>query len=310
MHIMSTFPVYIPKLLPRDENFVSGRRSCKGCGKALSIRMISKMMGNKVILSSPAQDASFPARYNQTSTGSTWDEITSGDLTTSFVDQLIAQNQSRTKGGNSKRDTKAVVGIDRRIFSKDLLALPEMFREEKNVVYICYDSEMYMNEMLKRSAPSLDAHEAPHDLTREELQTFIRDKNIPAQVKECAPAYSATACPSFPLDLMGKVKKALNVNGTAFISVLTPCPTAWLFKPEMTAHLGVLAVTTGFYPLYEMEDDTVQLTKRVAQPKPLSEYFKLQQRYLAFPPEWLALLQEVTSEAYEKLVAHTKKKGV
>ncbi len=51
-----------------------------------------------------------------------------------------------------------MVGIDRRIFSKDLLALSEMFRDEKNVVYVCYDSEMYMDEMLKRSAPSLDAH--------------------------------------------------------------------------------------------------------------------------------------------------------
>jgi pyruvate ferredoxin oxidoreductase beta subunit len=109
---------------------------------------------------------------------------------------------------------------------------------------------------------------------------------------------------------MEKIKKALKVNGTAFISVLTPCPTAWLFKPEFTTHLGDLAVNTGFYPLYEMEGDTVQLTKRVAQPKPLSEYFKLQQRYLAFPLEWLALLQEVTSEEYGKLVAHTKKKDV
>jgi pyruvate ferredoxin oxidoreductase beta subunit len=270
------------------------------------MRMISKMMGNKVIVSGPAQDASFPARYNQTSTGSSWDEITSGDV----VDRLIAENQSTAKAVSSKRPTKPVVGIDRRIFSKDLLALSELFGEEKDAVYICYDSEMYMDELRRRSAPSLDAHAVSHDLTKEEAQTFLRDKNIPLQVQELNLAYSATACPSFPLDLMGKVKKALNVNGTAFISVLTPCPTAWLFKPEMTAHLGVLAVTTGFYPLYEMEDDTVQLTKRVAQPKPLSEYFTLQQRYLAFPPEWLALLQEVTSEAYEKLVAHTKKKGV
>ncbi len=56
---------------------------------------------------------------------------------------------------------------------------------------------------------------------------------------------------------MEKIKKALTVNGTAFISVLTPCPTAWLFKPELTAHLGDLAVNTGFYPLYEMEGDTI-----------------------------------------------------
>ena len=185
-----------------------------------------------------------------------------------------------------------------------------MFREEKDVVYICYDSEMYMDELIKSSAPSLDAHAAPHDPTKEELQTFIQNKNIPLQVKDFALSYSATACPSFPLDLMEKIKKALKTTGTAFISVLTPCPTGWLFKPEMTAHLGVLAVNTGFYPLYEIEDNTEQLTKRIAQPKPLSEYFKLQQRYLSFPTEWLALLQEVASEEYEKLVAQTKKKGV
>ena len=303
---MSTFPVYIPKLLPRDENFVSGRRSCRGCGKALSIRMISKMMGNKVIVSGPAQDASFPARYNQTSTGSSWDEITSGDV----VDRLIAENQSTAKAVSSKRPTKPVVGIDRRIFSKDLLALSELFGEEKDAVYICYDSEMYMDELRRRSAPSLDAHAVSHDLTKEEAQTFLRDKNIPLQVQELNLAYSATACPSFPLDLMAKIKKALKVTGTAFISVLTPCPTGWLFKPELTAHLGVLAVETGFYPLYEVENNRVRITQRIAQPKPLSEYFKLQQRYLALPPEWIALLQEVISEEYGKLVAHTKKKGV
>jgi len=303
LHIMSTFPVYIPKLLPRDENFVSGRRSCRGCGKALSIRMISKMMGNKVIVSGPAQDASFPARYNQTSTGSSWDEITSGDV----VDRLIAENQSTAKAVSSKRPTKPVVGIDRRIFSKDLLALSELFGEEKDAVYICYDSEMYMDELRRRSAPSLDAHAVSHDLTKEEAQTFVRDKNIPLQVQELNLAYSATACPSFPLDLMAKIKKALKVTGTAFISVLTPCPTGWLFKPELTAHLGALAVETGFYPLYEVENNRVHITQRIAQPKPISEYFKLQQRYLAFPPEWIALLQEVISEEYGKLVAHTKK---
>jgi pyruvate ferredoxin oxidoreductase beta subunit len=267
--------------------------------------MISKMMGNKVIVSGPAQDASFPARYNQTSTGSSWDEITSGDV----VDRLIAENQSTAKAVSSKRPTKPVVGIDRRIFSKDLLALSELFGEEKDAVYICYDSEMYMDELRRRSAPSLDAHAVSHDLTKEEAQTFLRDKNIPLQVQELNLAYSATACPSFPLDLMTKIKKALKVTGTAFISVLTPCPTGWLFKPELTAHLGALAVETGFYPLYEVENNRVHITQRIAQPKPISEYFKLQQRYLAFPPEWIALLQEGISEEYGKLVAHTKKKG-
>jgi pyruvate ferredoxin oxidoreductase beta subunit len=83
-----------------------------------------------------------------------------------------------------------------------------------------------------------------------------------------------------------------------------------LFKPELTAHLGNLAVETGFYPLFEIENDTLRLTKRVSHLKPISEYFKVQQRYLAFPPEWVALLQEAVTEEYKSLVAHTKKKGV
>lgn len=303
------FPVYVPKLLPRDEYFVSGRRSCKGCGKALSIRMISKMMGNKAMTPGPVQDIPAAAGYNQISAGSTWDEITSGALTTSFVNRLTTEKQKASRESTLKRPTKPVVGIDRRIFSKDFLAFSELFREEKNAVYICYDSEMYMDELRKRSAPSLDAH-AAHNLTKEEAQTFIRDKNIPVQVKEFPFSYIATACSSFPLDLMEKINKALRVTGTAFISVLTPCPTGWLFKPELTAILGNLAVETGFYPLCEIEKNTRRLTKRVAQLKPITEYFKLQQRYLALPPEWIALLQEVVTEEYQTLIAHTKKKGV
>jgi pyruvate ferredoxin oxidoreductase beta subunit len=271
--------------------------------------MISKVMGNKAMTPGSLQDRPSHADYSQISAGSPWDEITSADLATSFVNRLITENRKATPEGTSKRHAKPVIGIDRRVFSKDFLALSELFRQEKNAVYICYDSEMYMDELRKRSAPSLDAHSA-HDLTKEEAQTFIRDKNIPAQIKEFPLSYSATACPSFPLDLMEKIKKALKVTGTAFISVLTPCPTGWLFKPELTANLGNLAVETGFYPLYEIENGTLQLTKRVAQLKPISEYFKLQQRYLAFPTDWIALLQEVVTEEYKTLLAHTKKKGV
>ena len=54
----SLYPVYVPKLLSRDEHFVSGRRSCKGCGKALSVRMICKMMGQDAVAPAPAGESS------------------------------------------------------------------------------------------------------------------------------------------------------------------------------------------------------------------------------------------------------------
>jgi len=307
---MSMFPVFVPKLLPREEYFVSGRRSCKGCGKALSVRMISKMMGKAVIPPCQGKDSSFPLRSQQTGTGVAWDEITSGDVTISFVNQCIRQNErTRKDTGSAKGIGKAVIGIDRRIFTKDPLALSELFTDQKHVVYICYDSEIYMNDLIKRSAVSLDAHGDSHVLEKDEMKAFIANKNIPAQVWESAFSYVATGCPSFPLDLMEKIKKAMHITGSAFISVLTPCPTAWLFKPELTAHLGTLAVATGFFPLFEAASDTVSITKPIAQRRPLSDYFGLQQRYVSFPPEYRALIQEVVSEEYEKLLSRTTKRS-
>jgi len=306
--MISRYPVFIPKLLPRDEYFVSGRRSCKGCGKALAVRMISKMIGKDVSFGYPKGSPSL-SRYAQAGVGLTWDELSSDDLTDSLIDRINAGNERDSEAeGFAKRIRKAVIGIDRRIFSKDPLALAGISKEQKGIIYICYDSEMYLDELIRRNLPSLDNHEEGHPVEKDKVKEFIQNKNIPSQALESCITYAATACPSYPLDLMEKVKKGLQVSGNAFINVLTPCPTTWLFNPDLTVNLGVLAVNTGFYPLYEIESGKLKVTKRVLKLQPLADYFKIQQRYIPFPPETIALIQEVIVEEYEKLTACAKGK--
>ena len=305
--MLGRYPVFIPKLLPREEYFVSGRRSCKGCGKALAVRMICKVAGKDVISSHYSEDISFLSSYGQAGVGLAWDELLSGDLTSSLVDRVIAENKKVNKEGAVRKSIKkAIIGIDRSVFISDPLALTEMLKEQKEVLYICYDSEMYMEEIIRRSLTSPDDHGGYRPLKKDEMGEFIQNKNIPSQVRESDLAYIATSCPSFPLDLMEKIKKGLRVSGTAFISVLTPCPTAWLFKPDQTAHLGFLAVNTGFYPLFEVEAGKLSITKRVSPLHPLTEYIKVQQRYITFPPEQLSLIQETVKEEYENLLASTE----
>jgi pyruvate ferredoxin oxidoreductase beta subunit len=302
--MIGKYPVFAPKILPREEYFVSGRRSCKGCGKALSIRMICKVMGKEVISTDVPFASSSLASYTHTGVGLTWDEVISGDLTSSLVDRVIAEHKKAYHGQEWKKEIKKpVIGIDRRIFSKDLLALTEVLKEQKNVVYVCYDSEMYMDNLFERIAPSLEPHSAHHPLGKDEVQQFVRDKTVPPLLWESMPAYIATCCPSYPLDLMEKIKKGLNVSGTAFINVLTPCPTGWMFNPDRTVYLGTLAVTTGFYPLFEVEEGRIKVTERVSPLRPLTEYFRAQQRYTAFPPDITSLIQEAVREEYESLVA-------
>lgn len=306
--MLSRYPVFIPKLLPKDEYFVSGRRSCKGCGKALAVRMISKMIGKDVTFGYP-KGRSPISRYVQAGMGLTWDELSSDDLTNSLMDRIIAGHRRDIEAeGFGKRIRKAVIGIDRRIFSKDPLALTGILEEPKGILYICYDSEMYMDELIRRNLPSLDNHDEGHIMGKDNARDFIQNKNMPSQALEHSVAYAATACPSYPLDLMEKVKKGLQVSGNAFINVLTPCPTTWLFNPDLTAHMGFLAVNTGFYPLVELESGRLTVTKRVLKHQPLADYLKVQKRYVPFPSELISLLQEAVMEEYERLIEEAKGK--
>ena len=305
----SLYPVYVPKLLSRDEHFVSGRRSCKGCGKALAVRMICKMMGKEVIAPAPVKGSAKAAGCVPAGMGSPWDELTSGNLAITCADRLLSsEGQSPEEHGARRKVRKAVIGLDMRVFTKDPLMLDEVAKGNRDALYICYDSEMCMDALIKKTTPTLYGHELLHLPGRQELSNFIKNKNIPLPIRDSSLSYMATACPSFPLDLLGKIRKGLRARGASFISVLTPCPTGWLFNPELTARLGVMAVESGFYPLMEWESGSVRITEPVSRLRPLRDYFKEQHRYVAFPPQLIALMEEIVSEEYAGLVkrAHGK----
>ena len=66
--------------------------------------------------------------------------------------------------------------------------------------------------------------------------------------------YVATINPSYPFDLMRKVQKAMNTPGPAYLHAYACCPTGWRMRPELGIQIGRLAVETGVFPLYEIEN--------------------------------------------------------
>lgn len=305
----SLYPIYVPKLLSRDEHFVSGRRSCKGCGKALAVRMICKMMGKEAVAAAPAAGRATAAGCVPAGVGSPWDELTSGNQAVACADRLLAEDGRTPEAPGARRKiSKAVMGLDMRVLTKDPLMLDRVVKGDRDVLYICYDSEMYMDALIKKTSPTLYGNELHHLPGRQELRSFIQYKSIPQAILESSLSYAATACPSYPLDLLNKIKKGLRARGASFISVLTPCPTGWLFNPELTARLGVMAVESGFYPLLERESGSVRVTEPVSRLRPLADYFMAQHRYVAFPRPLIALMGEIVSEAYAGLAGRTRGK--
>ena len=46
------FDVYASRLMPREEFFTSGHRSCQGCGEALAVRWVCKAIGKDAVIAS------------------------------------------------------------------------------------------------------------------------------------------------------------------------------------------------------------------------------------------------------------------
>jgi pyruvate ferredoxin oxidoreductase beta subunit len=118
--------------------------------------------------------------------------------------------------------------------------------------------------------------------------------------------YVATACTSYPLDFFNKLRKAKEIEGTKYIHLLAPCPTGWRYDSSKTIEIGRLAVTTGLYVLYEIEngkfklnspsDRLIDQTKR----KPVNEYFALQGRFRGLSADDVGRVQKWLDEDWDQ----------
>jgi len=114
--------------------------------------------------------------------------------------------------------------------------------------------------------------------------------------------YTATACPSYPFDLIEKVKKGAEIEGPAYIHVMAVCPTGWRAQPEYAVRLGRLAVETGVFPLYEVEDGKYTINFKPKKLRPLEEYFKYQGRFRHLTPSDVDRIKARVKKQYERLL--------
>ncbi|MDA8402776.1 MAG: pyruvate synthase subunit beta, partial [Desulfobacteraceae bacterium] len=116
--------------------------------------------------------------------------------------------------------------------------------------------------------------------------------------------YVATASAAYPLDFFDKITKAKTMKGPKYIHVHTPCPSGWGFHSRFTVKIGALAVETGLFDLYEIENQKFRLTgaseKLIGKKrKPVKEYFKTQSRFKALTDDQMADIQKEIDAKWE-----------
>jgi pyruvate ferredoxin oxidoreductase beta subunit len=128
-------------------------------------------------------------------------------------------------------------------------------------------------------------------------------KNMPEIAVAHNIPYVATACASYPFDLMQKVQKAAQSPGPAYVHILSVCPTGWRLPSSKAIWIGRLAVETGVFPLYEVVNGAYRVTQQVPELKPVEDYLRPQGRFRHLTPDLIAKIQKRVREDYEKLLA-------
>ena len=118
--------------------------------------------------------------------------------------------------------------------------------------------------------------------------------------------YVATACPSYPFDLLQKVQKARNTQGPSYLHILSVCPTGWRCATELAVRYGRLAVQTGVFPLYEVENGKYRLTFDAEPLRPIKDYLKGQGRFRHLTEDVVSNIQARITAEWEALKAMAK----
>jgi pyruvate ferredoxin oxidoreductase beta subunit len=297
--------IFLPRLLPEAEKFAPGHRACVGCGEALAVRLACKAMDQNVIMVNATGCMEIVASQLPYSSWRVPWIHTLFENTAAVASGIEAGLKARMrKGSLEERDIK-VIGIagDGGTLDIGLQALSGAMERGHNFLYLAFDNEAYMNTGIQRSsATPYGATTTTSPAGRVSMGQFSWKKDMPAIAAAHNIPYVATANPSYPFDLIDKVKKGLAVKGPAYIQILSVCPTGWRCPTEQTIKIGRLAAETGAFPLYEVENGKYKINFKTDKLRPIKDYMKLQRRFRHLSEDTVAEIQKRTEQEYRKLL--------
>ncbi len=285
--------------LPPEEWVRSGHSACPGCAPALALRFLLKGLGPRTIVSIPA---------------CCWTVIATPYPTTALgvamLDTPIESTGASISGLRAAADALGlsdlnVVGVagDGGTADIGLQSLSGMLERRTNAIYLMYDNEAYMNTGVQRSgATPWHAWTTTTPVGPRARGKAEPKKDIMGIVLAHRPVYAATVNPSFPEDFLAKVEKARDLVGPRFFQAITPCPPGWRYDSSETVEVGSLATETGLFPLYEVEEGRLRITRRYGRLKPVCEYLQKQGRFGHLTDPEIDAIQSRVTARWEELL--------
>ena len=227
-----------------------GNTNCGGCGMSNGLTLLGRALaGERYSLVIPAccgivTAGAYPTTsYNVPVLASTFASAAA------FASGVMAVNDLVHEAGGPRSHVICWAG-DGGTYDIGMATLSAAAERNENLIYICYDNEIYGNTGGQRSSAtpaSARTTTTPHGKgeRKKEIVEIMAAHRVP---------YTATLSIAHPDDFRAKIRRALEIEGFRFFLMHSPCPTGWKTEPAETIELVDLAVRSGVFPLYEVFD--------------------------------------------------------
>jgi pyruvate/2-oxoacid:ferredoxin oxidoreductase beta subunit len=182
-----------------------------------------------------------------------------------------------------------------------LQSLSGMLERGDKVTHICISNECYSNTGIQRSgATPLGAWTTTTPTGKKISGKQQPAKNIMEIVAAHRVPYAATASVAYPEDMQAKFKKAIE-NQPSFLLIQTPCPPAWKMDTSASVKAAKLAVQTGMWALYEVENGRLKFTVKPQKRLHVKDYLEMQGRFRHLTPGQVTEMQKQADAEFAML---------
>ena len=289
--------------IPRQERFAPGHSMCQGCGAAIIIRHLMKVVGKDAIVVQATGCVEVTTTvFPQTSWLNPWLHLAfeNAGAAASGVEAALKALQRKGVLDPNRRIKVVALAGDGGTFDIGLQSLSGMLERGHDVMYVVYDNEAYMNTGIQRSsATPYGAWTTTTPVGKRWRGEWRPKKDIIGIALAHRIPYIATANPAFPVDMVEKFRKAFETRGPSLVHVFSPCTPGWRIATEKSIEVAKLAVLTGVWVNLEIVDGRPRVTTRVPKRKHVRHYLKLQGRFRHLTDEEIEEIQKMVDRNVE-----------
>jgi pyruvate ferredoxin oxidoreductase beta subunit len=291
--------ITLKDLASGQDRLSPGHRMCPGCVAPVVVRMVLTAIDAPVVVANATSclevsTALFP--YSAWRVPWIHSAFENAAATISGVEAMY---RSLKRQGKIDGEIKFIAfGGDGGTYDIGLQSLSGALERGHKMLYVCYDNGAYMNTGIQRSsATPMGAattttppgkQSSGKKQWRKDLAAIVAAHNIP---------YVAQASPHRWKDLVSKVRKGINADGPAFLSVYAPCNRGWRIGTADGIRAAELAVESRYWPLFEAIEGKWRLTYNPRTKIPVSEWLATEGRFRhLFTDEHDAVLESFQRE--------------